>query len=126
MAASQAEWVTQWGVVMRGKDSTVRTYDSGGNCYSLSSMPQPGWCYAIDIEDIIADADNPVLQALGADAPSRWAGIEVIAKLTNMPAHLVLRQVLDQGLDQILEQSQIEIRYHQSDHHILAIGRRPE
>lgn len=57
-------------------------------------VPGDGWHYALDVEARNLPAPEHLTRALGPDAMRKWGEIEVMAKLSDLPAHLVLRAVL--------------------------------
>lgn len=53
-----------------------------------------GFDYALDVERRDLPAPEALARTLGPRALERWGEIEVIAKLMDLPAHLVLQRVL--------------------------------
>lgn len=70
------------------------SHDGTGRRFVFRPAAGDGGTYALDVE-LRAPAPPEALAALlGPDAMQRWGEIEVMAKLLDIPAHLVLRRVL--------------------------------
>mgnify|MGYP003665285858 CR=1 FL=1 len=79
--------------------------------------------YALDIErkDALLEPETvSILGAIAPDAPAllTWTRIEVLAKLTDVPAHLVMRNVARHGWN-----VQIETRHPPHETYWISIGR---
>jgi len=79
--------------------------------------------YAVDFERKDTVLEPEIRSLLGVIAPDTpalltWTRIEVLAKLTDMPAHLVMRDVARQGWAR-----QIDIRHPPHATHWISIGR---
>lgn len=124
MGELQAEGVIAWGLVRIGNVSAVRAYDDSGICFSFVPVANDEWRYALDVEKRRLDDFSYVRSALGSSDMSMWVEIEVLAKLTDKPAHLVLRHVLAGDHKRIRGVHGIEIFRMDTPSHWIAVGRR--
>ena len=76
----------------------------------------------VDVDDARGHA---LAQALGGDAMRRWGEIEVMAKLLDQPAHLMLRRVLSGEGAALIRHYSLEIRRCDTAELWLVLGRRP-
>lgn len=87
----------------------------------------PGWRYALDVErrDTAPDPALAAVLVAIADAPPlrTWTLIEVVAKLLNRPAHLVLGDAKAGGLKQVLAAGRVEIAHPPAPDHWISVGR---
>jgi hypothetical protein len=98
MAASPAE-PAPFGCTIRA-DATLRgpaSHDGTGRRFVLVPPAGTALRFALDVERRDRPAPAALARVLGPRAMERWGEIEVIAKLTDLPAHLVLRRVLAGG-----------------------------
>ncbi|MFN7052450.1 MAG: hypothetical protein ACK4NH_10070, partial [Gemmobacter sp.] len=70
------------------------SHDGSGARFVLIPPDGSGFCHALDVESRAFAPPAALARALGPGAMRRWGEIEVIAKLVDLPAHLVLRLVL--------------------------------
>lgn len=124
MAELLVEVKTAWGTIRSGVSSRVRSYDEEGTCFSFFPSEESDWLYTLDVENKRSDCCESVTAALGSIELAKWVDIEVIAKLLNLPAHLVLRQVLADNLITTDVECSIEIIRADINTHWIAIGRR--
>ena len=124
MVESSAERRTEWGSIRAGSESSVRAYDVTGKCFSFWPAADDEWLYALDVENRRSDCSGFVSSALGSSGLSSWVEVEVAAKLTNTPAHLVLRQFLMGQPQAILQAHGIEFIRIDTPSHWIAVGRR--
>lgn len=114
---------TPWGKIQVGLGADIRAYDETGRCFSFWPIEDKGWRYALDVEAREPDACGFVSSALGAGGLASWVDVEVVAKLSNTPAHLVFRQFMAGQRGSILKSHQIEVLRSDTDRHWIAIGR---
>lgn len=114
---------TPWGEIEIGPASDIRAYDETGRCFSFTPIEKNGWLYAIDIEPRELDGCGFVSSALGAGGLASWVEVEVVAKLSNTPAHLIFRQFKAGRRVSILQYYQVEVLRSDTDSHWIAIGR---
>lgn len=124
MVELPAECQTSWGLIRIGRGWSVRSYDDAGTCFSFVPAVEGQWNYALDVEKRRSDDSGYVSSALGAAGLSLWVEVEVLAKLTNEPAHAVLREVLAGGHAMICDVHGIEICRMDTANHWIAVGRR--
>lgn len=126
MAALRVEHEMDWGIVVRGRCSGFRSYDSAGMCFSFLPNPQDrfGWQYALDVEDRSFGSSDHVVSALGGEGLQSWLEIEVIAKLTDMPAHIVLRQFIKGCWQSSLRRNRIVLKRCNTESHWMLLARR--
>lgn len=101
------------------------SHDGTGQRYVLIPPESDGFVYALDVER--RDLPNPTALAavLGPLAIQRWGEIEVMAKLLDTPAHLILRQVLAVGVQVLMAENGLAIIRQDSASLWCVIGRRP-
>lgn len=114
-----------WGLIKIGRASSVRAYDCAGTCFSFFPAADKEWLYALDVEKRRSEDFCYVSSALGSTGLSLWVEVEVLAKLTNEPAHLILRQVLAGKRAMICDVHGIEVCRMDTASHWTAVGRRP-
>lgn len=124
MGELPAERQTSWGFVRIGKASSVRSYDDTGTCFSFVPVAADQWRYALDIEIKRSDNSDYVVSVLGKAGLSLWVEVEVLAKLTDEPAHSMLQQVLAGRQATICAGHGIEICRMDTASHWIAVGRR--
>ena len=100
----------------------MRAYDALGTCFSFFPAQEIGWRYAIDVE-LQVPAPEFIQPVLGSDGLARWVEIEVVAKLTDTPAHIIFQRRLRESLQCILDDHGIEIRHCDTSSHWIAVGR---
>lgn len=93
MAASQAE-ARPFGGVIRCDDRLPGPASHDGTGRRFVFCPADDRRYALDVERRDLPVPEHLARVLGARALRRWGTVEVIAKLLDTPAHLVLRRVL--------------------------------
>lgn len=109
-----------------GITSDVRAYDNTGTCFSFFPRSNDEWRYALDVENTAPDECDYVSSALqGSELPD-WVEIEVLAKLTNQPAHLVFRQALAGEYERTCRIYGLEILRVDTLSHWIALGRKRE
>ena len=114
---------TPWGEIQVGPASDIHAYDETGRCFSFTPIEEKGWLYALDIEGREPDLCGFVSSALGTGGLASWVEVEVVAKLSNTPAHLVFRQFIAGQRMSILKSIQIEVLRSDTNSHWIAIGR---
>ena len=124
MGELQAERGSTWGLIKLGNTSPVRAYDDSGTCFSFLAATDGGLRYALDVERKQADDWSCVSSALGSLGLSKWVEVEVLAKLINKPAHLVMREVIAGQQTEICRVYGIEILRMDTPSHWISIGRR--
>ena len=124
MGELQAERASAWGLVITGNVSEVRAYDESGTCFSFVPTANEEWRYALDVENRRTDDCSYVSSALGSLGLSVWVEVEVLAKLVDEPAHLVLRQVIAGDRETICGDRGLEIIRMDTPSHWIAVGRR--
>ena len=85
------------------------SYDASGRRYVFVAGPEgcQSWRYALDVEDKDGQTDpalTALLQRIFPDMPAlqAWTVVECLAKLSDMPAHLMLRQLATKPAAQTL------------------------
>lgn len=124
MAASPAEWSCAWGVLRVNTPAALRAYDEEKTCFSFLPFQNSPCRYAIDVELRSKAVPEAIGDRLGSGGLAQWTEIEVVAKLTNTPAHLVFRRALASDLNQIKQDLGIEMLRCDTASHFIAIGRR--
>lgn len=126
MVALRAEHEMDWGAVVRGRYSRCRSYDSMGTCFSFlpNSQSRFGWKYALDVEDRSFDSGDHIVSALGVEGLQSWLEIEVVAKLTDTPAHIVLRQFTRGHWQSNLRRNRIILQHCNTESHSMLVARR--
>jgi hypothetical protein len=95
MVASPAEAGPFGGTILCDDRLTgPASHDGTGRRFVFCPAPGDHRAYALDIELRTAPPPEAIAGLLGPDAMQRWGEIEVMAKLLDIPAHLVLRRVL--------------------------------
>ncbi|MEY8120511.1 hypothetical protein AB9F26_20090 [Falsihalocynthiibacter sp. BN13B15] len=79
---------------------------------------------AIDVELRSEPASAQLTKALGEDALARWTEIEVLAKLYDVPAHIVLTQVQSLSPQVFAQKFPAEILRCDTASHFIAVGRK--
>lgn len=111
-------------VVKADSESEVCSYDSLKNRFALTSTDNCSWHYAVDVELKADPLPEFIAAALSGDAIQRWGDIEVVAKLSNVPSHLVLREfVLGRFVELVVEYG-IELMRMDTESHWVVVGRR--
>lgn len=116
---------TAWGSIQVGQVSSVRSYDGNGQCFSFLPKQESAWQYALDVERRLHPEETSMISAVCLDGLSQWVEIEVAAKLTATPAHIVFRLFMQGYLQSMLLSNKIEILHCDTESHWIAIGRRP-
>ncbi|WP_435257305.1 hypothetical protein ACSBLW_14450 [Thioclava sp. FR2] len=124
MAGSQADPVP-FGcrIVCDTQLSGPASHDGAGNRFVLFPPAIDGFDYALDVERRDAPLPEFLTALIGPLGLKAWGEIEVVAKLLNVPAHLVLRRYLAEGLPAILERESIEIARSDTITHWRVVGR---
>ena len=122
MAASPADPLFG-GVLLLGDARAGCAATDHAGVRHLFVPPADGARYALDVErrDVLLEPETAsALRMAAPDMPPLqvWTRIEVVAKLSNRPAHVVLRALGRDGWP-----PQIEIRHPPSATHWLSIGR---
>ena len=81
--------------------------------------------HALDVERRGGPPPDALAHALGPQAMARWGEIEVIAKLLDQPAHLILRHVLQHGDTALIQDHSLQIVRCDTAQLWRVIGRRP-
>ena len=124
MAVSQVSIQTPWGRISTVSFGEVRSYDAEGKAFYFVPTTRGDWHYAMDVETRADTGGTLVAQALETCDLPPWVAIEVVAKLTNTPAHLVFQSVRRAGLSKVLSRSEIELAQFHTTEHWIAVGRR--
>ena len=101
------------------------SHDGTGLRHVLLPPAGDGRHYALDVERRDLPPPEALARALGPRALQRWGEIEVIAKLLDHPAHLVLRRVLAGGGPDLLRAHGLRIRRSDTPALWRVVGRRP-
>lgn len=101
------------------------SHDGTGLRYVLILPEAHGFTYALDVERRDLPPPAALADALGKNAMQRWGEIEVMAKLLDIPAHLVLRRVLAGGGPALIAEYKLEMARRDSDSLWCVIGRKP-
>lgn len=123
MAASPADLACAWGVIRVNSPAAVRAYDEEKTCFSFVPFQKSPVRYAIDVELKTKAVPEAIGGRLGLDGLARWTEIEVLAKLTETPAHLVLRRSIGADMNRLRQDWGIEILRCDTPTHFIAIGR---
>lgn len=81
-------------LVAGGQGPGPASHDGTGQRHLLIPPAGDGHLYALDVEARALPVPEALRAALGPRAMARWGEIEVMAKLVDLPAHLMLRRVL--------------------------------
>lgn len=100
------------------------SHDGRGARFVFEAPEDDGTCYALDVEARDAACPDHLASALGPGGLERWTEIEVLAKLIDLPAHLVLRAALAGEAWCRPERLGIEIVRRDTAAHWVAVGRR--
>lgn len=100
------------------------SHDGEGGRFVFLPPSGAAHAFAIDVEPRHRPAPPALAAALGRDAMARWGEIEVMAKLTGLPAHLVLRRVLAGGGAALAAGYGLEIARADTPGHWVVAGRR--
>lgn len=101
------------------------SHDGAGNRFVLIVPEGSEQRFALDVERRDLAVPEALAQALGGDAMRRWGEIEVMAKLLDQPAHLMLRRVLSGEGAALIRDNSLEIRRCDTAELWLVLGRRP-
>jgi len=125
MAASPADPVARafGGVVVLDPDGPGPASHDGAGRRFVFRPAETGFRHALDVEPKCTPLPAPLARALGGADPALWTEIEVIAKLTDTPAHLVLRA---HAAGAGIRPPGLEIRHCDSATHHIAVGRVPQ
>jgi hypothetical protein len=123
MAVLLAEQSIAWGSIERGALSPVRAYDGLGDCFSFIALAPDHGCFAMDLEAKGLPASEAIEAALGIDGLGHWVEIEVIAKLANVPAHLVFKRYVKGEMEQMKRDLGIDIVRCDTASYWIAVGR---
>jgi len=85
------------------------SHDGTGLRHVLLTPGGDGLRFAIDVECRALPPPEALIHALGPEAMKRWGEIEVIAKLLDRPAHLVLRDVQAKGIEALCQRHAIRL-----------------
>jgi hypothetical protein len=106
------------------------SYDATGQRYVFIACPDDRqiWRYALDVEDKTGQADpalSAVLQKIMPDMPAlqAWTVVECLAKLSDLPAHLMLRQFQSVNAGPLLQKLGAEIAHIPATAHYITIAR---
>ena len=124
MVASPADLPFGCLIVCDAHLSGPASHDGAGQRFVLIPTEHKAYAYALDVERRDLPAPEALAQALGPDAMKRWGEIEVIAKLLDLPAHIVLRAVLAGDGPALRWGQGIEMHRTDSLTHWRVIGRR--
>jgi hypothetical protein len=80
--------------------------------------------YALDVERRDLPQSEAVATALGPEYLQRWGEIEVMAKLLDLPAHLVMQEVQAGNGSRLRQRHGIDIQRQDTGEHWIVIGRR--
>lgn len=106
-----------------GRGPGPASHDGTGRRFVFRPAGDDGWRYALDVELRAPPAPARLAAVLGARAMQRWGEIEVIAKLLDCPAHLVLRQALALGEAALIRDHGMQLLRADTALHWCVVGR---
>lgn len=110
-AASPAERGPFGGTILQDAVlSGPASHDGSGRRFVFRPARPDGHRYALDVERRDLPPPEQLAALLGEDAMAAWGEIEVMAKLLDIPAHLLLRRVLAGERDGLVRSHRIEFR----------------
>lgn len=101
------------------------SHDGTGLRHVLLTPNGGGAHYALDVERRDLPPPEALVRALGPGAMARWGEIEVIAKLLDQPAHLVLRAVQADGVAALCHRHAIRLARCDTETLWRVVGQRP-
>ena len=116
--------LTRWGTIVDKHVGSICSYDGSGLCFSFLPAVLHGFKYALDVEERCDFETSKVASALGDRGLGFWVEIEVVAKLVDIPAHLMLREASQGRLPLSLQRHRIELIRLDTSNHWIALGRR--
>jgi hypothetical protein len=128
MVALRVEDASFGGVMYRNArvDGYPRSYDVLGNQFTFVADDSRSWRFAIDVELRDQPRAEFVASALeGDESTDRWGEIEIIAKLSGTPAHIVLLRFMGRPTDGPVEDDGIQFFQFDTDTHLITLGRCP-
>lgn len=99
------------------------SHDGLGLRFVFIAPPGNGDRFALDVESRSACVPGLLDDALGAEPMRRWTEIEVLAKLTNTPALVVLKDLIAGKTPLVHAMQQLEISRCDTPDHWMAVGR---
>jgi len=103
--------------------NNIKSYDSLGNCFSFQPTLIDNYKYAIDVELKDTIPSKHLMNILGQDALLKWCEIEIIAKLSNIPAHIILLYTRTKSISYLMQKYNINSVYIKTDTHYFVIGK---
>lgn len=124
-AVSSFDLIIPWGdVKYRSKPlNNIRTYDGIGGCFTFLPFDDNEWNYAIDAEPKCLPFPEYFNMIFGVQSPKLWNYTEIIAKLINTPAYLIIKYVRKERLNFLKEYYEIEFYDCDTKDHWITVGR---